>query len=48
MTHVGYLVAGYGITFGSLGAYAAWVVRRRQALSAELGAADDAAGPSRP
>ena len=33
MTHVGYLVAGYGLTFGALGAYAAWVLRRRRMVT---------------
>ena len=37
MTHVPYLVAGYGITFGVLGAYAAWIVRRGRKVDRELG-----------
>jgi heme exporter protein CcmD len=32
MTHVGYLVAGYGITAAALGGYAWWVVARTRAL----------------
>ena len=36
MTHVGYLVGGYGVTFGVLAGYAAWVVARRRALAREL------------
>lgn len=36
MTYVPYLVAGYGITFGTLAAYAGWMMRRRRILSAEL------------
>jgi heme exporter protein CcmD len=36
MTHAGYLVAGYGITFVALGAYAWRVVARGRALSRAL------------
>jgi heme exporter protein CcmD len=36
VTHVGYLAAGYGITFAALAGYAAWVVSRRRALTRDL------------
>ena len=36
MTHVGYLIAGYGITFGVLGSYAAWIAGKKRALAREL------------
>jgi hypothetical protein len=39
MTHVAYLVAGYGLTAGILAAYAAWVVGRERALARDLGVA---------
>ena len=35
MTHTGYLVGGYGVTFGVLAGYAAWVVARRRNLARE-------------
>ena len=33
MTDAGFIFAGYFSTFGILAAYAAWVVRRKRALS---------------
>lgn len=33
MTDAGYIFAGYAATAGIIGAYAAWVIRRRKALS---------------
>ncbi len=36
MTHAGYVFAGYGITFGALGAYALWIVARGRRLSARV------------
>ena len=33
MTHVGYLVAGYGITALALGGYAWWVLARARSLN---------------
>ena len=33
MTDAGYIFAGYGLTAAILGSYAAWVIRRRKALS---------------
>lgn len=36
MTHVGYLVAGWGITLGSLSLYAISLMRRGRALSARV------------
>ncbi|MBV8387926.1 MAG: heme exporter protein CcmD [Acidimicrobiia bacterium] len=36
MTDVGYLVAGYGITFAVLASYAAWIVSKKRALAREL------------
>lgn len=33
MSHVPYLVAGYGVTALAIGAYAAWVTRRYRAVS---------------
>ena len=35
MTHTGYLIGGYGVTFGVLAGYAAWVVARRRTLARE-------------
>lgn len=32
MTHVPYLVAGYGITFAVLGAYTGWVLVRSRRM----------------
>ncbi|MGQ0744125.1 MAG: hypothetical protein ACT4OS_07295 [Acidimicrobiales bacterium] len=32
MSHVSYLLAGYGVTIVGLAAYASWVLRRRRAL----------------
>lgn len=37
MTHVAYLVAGYGLTAAILAGYAAWVVGRERSLSRDLG-----------
>jgi heme exporter protein CcmD len=36
VTDVGYLVAGYGITFAVLASYAAWIVSKKRALAREL------------
>jgi CcmD family protein len=36
VTYTGYLIAGYGVTFLALGAYAWRVVARGRALSREL------------
>ena len=36
MTHVPYLVAGYGITAAALAAYAGWLVARGRALARQL------------
>jgi len=36
VTDAGYIFAGYAATTGILGAYAAWVIRRRRTLSALL------------
>ncbi len=36
MTHVGYLVAGWGITLGALGIYALRLVRRGRDLSTRV------------
>ena len=36
MTHVPYLIAGYGITAGALAAYAGWLVARSRAVAREL------------
>jgi len=36
MTHVGYLIAGWGITLGTLGIYAFRLVRRGRSLSARV------------
>ena len=36
MTHVGYLIAGYGATFAVLASYAAWIVGKKRALVREL------------
>ncbi len=36
MTHLGYLVAGYTLTFVLLAGYAAWVMSRRRTLSRML------------
>ena len=33
MTHTGYLVAGYGVTFAVLAGYAAWIVGRKRTLA---------------
>jgi len=36
VTYTGYLIAGYGVTFAALGAYAWRVLARGRALSREL------------
>jgi CcmD family protein len=36
VTYLGYLVAGYSITFGAIGSYVAWLGVRRRALAREL------------
>ncbi|MDQ6927159.1 MAG: CcmD family protein [Actinomycetota bacterium] len=36
MTHVGYLIAGYAITFGAVGSYVALLGLRRRALARDL------------
>jgi len=36
VTHVGYLIAGYGATFAVLASYAAWIVSKKRALVREL------------
>ncbi len=36
MTHVGYLIAGWGITFTVLGLYSISLVRRGRALSTQV------------
>lgn len=41
MSDAGYIFAGYFSTFGILAAYAAWVIRRKRALSRLLSAGDD-------
>lgn len=33
MTHAGYVIAGYAVTFGALGAYVAWMAVRSRALA---------------
>ncbi|HUQ63198.1 MAG TPA: hypothetical protein VM121_05560 [Acidimicrobiales bacterium] len=45
VTHFGYLVAGYSITFGAIGGYAAWLVLRQRALGR---AATDKRSPDEP
>ena len=32
MSHLGYLIAGYVVVFGSLAGYAAWILSRRRTL----------------
>lgn len=52
MTHMGYLVAGWGIVVGVLGTYAVVLVRRGRALSGRVPEAHrrwlEAPGPARP
>ncbi|MBV9412328.1 MAG: heme exporter protein CcmD [Acidimicrobiia bacterium] len=36
MTHVSYLIAGYGATFVVLASYSAWIVSKKRALAREL------------
>lgn len=36
MTHLGYLIAGWGISLGAIGLYAAALLRRGRALSARV------------
>jgi len=36
VTHFGYLVAGYSITFGAIVGYAAWIGFRRRTLARQL------------
>ncbi len=37
MSHIAYVVAGYGLTAAVLGGYAAWVVSRERSLARDLG-----------
>ena len=41
MNNAGYIFAGYFSTFGILAAYAAWVIRRKRALSRLLSPPDN-------
>ena len=41
MTDAGYIFAGYAATAGILGAYAAWILRRRRALARLLPPGED-------
>jgi CcmD family protein len=36
MTHVGYLVAGYSITFAAIGGYVTWLTVRSRAVARQL------------
>lgn len=36
MTHLGYLIAGWGIALGAVGLYAVSLIRRGKALSARV------------
>lgn len=36
MTHLGYLIAGWGISLGAIGLYAVSLVRRGRALTARV------------
>lgn len=36
MTHLGYLIAGWGISLGAIGLYATSLLRRGRALSARV------------
>ena len=36
MTNAGYVFAGYGITFGTIALYVAWMLRRGRALSKQV------------
>lgn len=40
MTYAGYVAAGYVVVFGSIAAYAVWMVRRGRRLSHEVAAED--------
>ena len=44
MTHLGELVAAYAITFGAIGAYAAWLLAKRRAMQRAAGPAADPDG----
>ena len=43
----GYVLAGYAVTVGSLGLYAAWVLRRGRVLSQAVGDHPPAPAPER-
>ena len=36
MTHLGYLIAGWGISLGAIGLYATSVIRRGKAMSVRV------------
>lgn len=36
MTHVGYIAAGWAVTFGVCGLYAVWLVTRGRAMTARV------------
>lgn len=44
VSHFGYLVAGYSITFGAIGGYVAWLGIRRRTLARQM----HAGAPDRP
>jgi CcmD family protein len=46
VSHFGYLVAGYSITFGAIGGYVAWLGIRRRSLARALGGAGAPDPPS--
>jgi heme exporter protein CcmD len=36
MTHLGYLIGGYGVTFAALAGYVAWMRARTRALARQV------------
>jgi len=45
VTHVAYLVAGYGVTIGAIAGYLTWVLRRERALVVRLAARAEPPAP---
>jgi hypothetical protein len=46
VSHVAYVVAGYGLSAGILAGYAAWLVTRERALARDLGVTSTRRRPS--
>jgi hypothetical protein len=48
VTHVAYIVAGYGLSAAVLGTYTAWVLSRERSLARDLGVTSTRRQPTPP